>query len=86
MLPRQIRIAGLNWQEKGFPAGFLAALVVGRMAGQVVMVALVIGWVAVALVAPVAGQAGLVTLVGEPGIGKTRTAQELTTYAGLRSA
>ena len=28
----------------------------------------------------------LVTLVGEPGIGKTRTAQELATYAGLRSA
>ena len=26
----------------------------------------------------------LVTLVGEPGIGKTRTAQELATYAGLR--
>ena len=28
----------------------------------------------------------LVTLVGEPGIGKTRTAQELATYAGLRGA
>lgn len=28
----------------------------------------------------------LVTLVGEPGIGKTRTAQELATYAGLRQA
>ena len=26
----------------------------------------------------------MVTLVGEPGIGKTRTAQELATYAGLR--
>ena len=32
------------------------------------------------------GRGRLVTLVGEPGIGKTRTAQELTTYAGLRSA
>ena len=30
------------------------------------------------------GRGRLVTLVGEPGIGKTRTAQELTTYAGLR--
>ena len=28
----------------------------------------------------------MVTLVGEPGIGKTRTAQELATYAGLRGA
>ena len=26
----------------------------------------------------------MVTLVGEPGIGKTRTAQALATYAGLR--
>ena len=32
------------------------------------------------------GRGRLVTLVGEPGIGKSRTAQELTTYAGLRSA
>ena len=32
------------------------------------------------------GRGRLVTLVGEPGIGKTRTAQELTTYAGLRGA
>ena len=32
------------------------------------------------------GQGRLVTLVGEPGIGKTRTAQELATYAGLRQA
>ena len=32
------------------------------------------------------GQGRLVTLVGEPGIGKTRTAQELATYAGMRSA
>ncbi|MCI0857707.1 MAG: ATP-binding protein, partial [Chloroflexi bacterium] len=31
-----------------------------------------------------AGQGRLVMLVGEPGIGKTRTAQELATYAGLR--
>ena len=30
------------------------------------------------------GRGHLVTLVGEPGIGKTRTAQELATYAGLR--
>jgi len=30
------------------------------------------------------GGGRLVTLVGEPGIGKTRTAQELATYAGLR--
>ena len=32
------------------------------------------------------GRGRLVTLVGEPGIGKTRTAQELATYAWLRSA
>ena len=32
------------------------------------------------------GRGRLATLVGEPGIGKTRTAQELATYAGLRSA
>ena len=32
------------------------------------------------------GRGRLVTLVGEPGIGKTRIAQELTTYAGLRGA
>jgi tetratricopeptide (TPR) repeat protein len=30
------------------------------------------------------GRGRLVMLVGEPGIGKTRTAQELSTYAGLR--
>jgi hypothetical protein len=30
------------------------------------------------------GRGRLVMLVGEPGIGKTRTAQELATYAGLR--
>ena len=30
------------------------------------------------------GPGRLVTLVGEPGIGKSRTAQELATYAGLR--
>ena len=32
------------------------------------------------------GRGRLVTLVGEPGIGKSRTAQELTTYAGLRGS
>jgi len=32
------------------------------------------------------GRGRLVTLVGEPGIGKTRIAQELATYAGLRQA
>ena len=32
------------------------------------------------------GRGRLVTLVGEPGIGKTRTAQEMATYAGLRQA
>ncbi|MFQ6028925.1 MAG: serine/threonine-protein kinase PknK, partial [Dehalococcoidia bacterium] len=32
------------------------------------------------------GRGRLVTLVGEPGIGKTRTAQELATYAGMRGA
>ncbi|HKP91019.1 MAG TPA: protein kinase [Thermoleophilaceae bacterium] len=33
-----------------------------------------------------AGRGSLVMLVGEPGIGKTRTAQELLTYARLRGA
>src|SRR4051812_18844343 len=32
------------------------------------------------------GRGGVVMLVGEPGIGKTRTAQELVTYARLRGA
>ena len=32
------------------------------------------------------GKGRMVTLVGEPGIGKTRTAQELATYAGMRGA
>ncbi len=32
------------------------------------------------------GRGRLITLVGEPGIGKTRTATELATYAGMRSA
>ena len=32
------------------------------------------------------GRGKMVTLVGEPGIGKTRTSQELATYAGLRGA
>ena len=32
------------------------------------------------------GRGGMVTLVGEPGIGKTRTSLELETYAGLRNA
>jgi tetratricopeptide (TPR) repeat protein len=32
------------------------------------------------------GRGRLVTLVGEPGIGKTRTCEELATYAGLRGA
>jgi eukaryotic-like serine/threonine-protein kinase len=33
-----------------------------------------------------AGKGRMVTLVGEPGIGKTRTAQELATYASMRGA
>jgi len=32
------------------------------------------------------GRGGMVTLVGEPGIGKSRTSLELETYAGLRNA
>ena len=32
------------------------------------------------------GKGRMLTLVGEPGIGKTRTAQELATYAGMRGA
>jgi tetratricopeptide (TPR) repeat protein len=37
-----------------------------------------------ALEEALSGQGRLAMLVGEPGIGKTRTAQELATYAGLR--
>ena len=36
-----------------------------------------------ALARAVAGQPGVVLLTGEPGIGKTRTAQELVEHAGL---
>ena len=36
-----------------------------------------------ALEGALSGRGRLVTLVGEPGIGKTRTVQELATYAGL---
>ena len=32
------------------------------------------------------GRGAMITLVGEPGIGKTRTSVELSTYAGLRNA
>ena len=39
-----------------------------------------------ALEETLAGHGRLVMLVGEPGIGKTRTALELATYAGLRKA
>ena len=39
-----------------------------------------------ALEETLSGRGHLVMLVGEPGIGKTRTAQELATYAGLRGA
>ena len=36
--------------------------------------------------AVISGQGRIVLLVGEPGIGKTRTSEELATYAGLRGA
>ena len=39
-----------------------------------------------ALEEALSGHGRLVMLVGEPGIGKTRTALELATYAGLRKA
>jgi tetratricopeptide (TPR) repeat protein len=39
-----------------------------------------------ALEGALGGRGRMVMLVGDPGIGKTRTAQELTTYAGLRGA
>jgi tetratricopeptide (TPR) repeat protein len=42
------------------------------------------GELKVALEEALSGRGRLVLLVGEPGIGKTRTAQELCTYAGLR--
>ena len=38
-----------------------------------------------ALEEALSGRGRMVMLVGEPGIGKTRTAQELQTYAGLRN-
>lgn len=39
-----------------------------------------------ALEESLSGRGRMVTLVGEPGIGKTRTSQELATYASLRNA
>ena len=42
------------------------------------------GDVKAALEDALSGRGRLMTLAGEPGIGKTRTAQELATYAGLR--
>ena len=39
-----------------------------------------------ALNGTLAGRGGLLLLVGEPGIGKTRTAEELATYAQVRGA
>ena len=42
------------------------------------------GQLKAALEDALSGRGRIVTLVGEPGIGKTRTAQELATYAGLR--
>ena len=39
-----------------------------------------------ALEESLAGRGQMVMLVGEPGIGKTRTAQELTTYAETQGA
>ena len=39
-----------------------------------------------ALEESIAGRGGLAMLVGEPGIGKTRTAQELASYAEGRGA
>ena len=45
-----------------------------------------IGELKAALEDALSGRGRLVTLVGEPGIGKTRTALELATYAGLRQA
>ena len=44
------------------------------------------GELKVALEDALSGRGRMVTLVGEPGIGKTRTATELATYAGLRGA
>ncbi|MBI1886651.1 MAG: AAA family ATPase [Chloroflexi bacterium] len=45
-----------------------------------------VGTVRAALDDALSGRGRLVMLVGEPGIGKTRTAQELSTYAALRGA
>ena len=39
-----------------------------------------------ALEGALAGQGGLVMLAGEPGIGKTRTSQELTAYSETQGA
>ena len=45
-----------------------------------------LGELASALEDAMSGHGRLVMLAGEPGIGKTRTAQELATYAGLKGA
>jgi tetratricopeptide (TPR) repeat protein len=45
-----------------------------------------LGQLKAALEGPLSGEGRMVMLVGEPGIGKTRTALELSTYARLRGA
>ena len=45
-----------------------------------------LGELRAALEETLTGQGRLVMLVGEPGIGKTRTAQELASYAATRGA
>ena len=74
-----LTVSGESSVEEAQPLNSLAGGVfVGRQREM--------GELKAALEDALSGRGRLVTLVGEPGIGKTRTAQELATYAGLRSA
>ena len=74
--------SGVESGEAVDEAGVLDSLAGGVFVGR----QREMGELKAALEDAMSGRGKLITLVGEPGIGKTRTATELTTYAGMRSA
>ncbi len=64
--------------ERPQPTGFVGSLFVGRQREMAELKA--------AVDDALSGQGRLVMLVGEPGIGKTRTTQELASYAESQGA